>query len=356
MPTLRDLWSRFVSVRRDPDGARLAERADGSRVFMDAEAVKYLDSDAPEPSQRQLDAMLSRARRARVTELVPQGDRLGRQLRLDIRDPVEVASLGATFRISEEPHGHCMCFGNPHVAFLDEHEAVLAEVSLHHGVSMRWSVWRDDARLLDGRPLLDWLASRGVRAPLDEYEALLAQKEAQRVAWERWQQATPECLQPLLEPYSESGGQVIFVPSPDSAAPQRIEGLIAPSGMPQSYFAEVASRLDGAHPNPQEQARLLFAWLGHGGEQWTGFPMYEEVPECLLLRLSSHDLIRGLDESDKADPVVVGAARFFAGWRFGTYRAKELKRIPGRLRRLMHEHALRSPDPDRLERAYSAFG
>jgi hypothetical protein len=352
---LRDLWSRLANRRRHDDGSVVADRPDGSRVFLDAETVTYLESDAPTPNQQELDAMLSRARRARVTMSVARGDRVDRELLLMIRDPAEVASLGATLRISDEPYGHCMCYGDPHLAFLDERDAVLAEISLHHGRSMRWSAWRDDARLLDGREVLEWLASRGARVPLDEYEDERREEEAALAAWEEWHTATPPCLQPLLEPYRQLTGQVLFVPSPSSTTPARMDHAIAPAGMPADYFEAVTSAFDEEYPDPREQARVLFAWFGRGSGSWSGFPSYEQVAECLLLRLSSHDLIRGFDESDKAE-TVEGAARFFAGWAFNSYRRDELKRVPERLRRLMRDYAAHTPDPDKLNRVRAALG
>ena len=352
---LRGLWRQLANRRRHPDGSVVADRPDGSRVFLDAETVRHVESDAPAPNQQELDAMLSQARRARVTMSVTHGDHVDRELVLMIRDPAEVASLAATLRISEEPCGHCMCHGDPHLAFLDERDVVLAEISLHHGRSMRWSAWRDDARLLDGREVLDWLASRGAHAPLDEYEAERREEEDARAAWEEWHEATPPCLQPLLEPYRELTGQVLFVPSPSTTISARMDHAIAPTGMPADYFAAVTSAFDQEYPDPREQARVLFAWFGRGSGPWSGFPSYEQVAECLLLRLSSHDLIRGFDESDHRD-TVEGAARFFAGWAFNTYRRDELKRIPERLRRVMRDYAAHSSDPDKRDRVRAAFG
>ena len=352
---LRDLLQGVIKQERRADGSILAERADGSRVLLDAASVDYLESDAPAPNQQQLDAMLSRARSARVTMATPRGDQVDRELLLDIRDPGEVSSLGATLRISPEPYGHCLCHGNPHLTFFDEREFPLAEISLHHGKSIRWRAWRDDARLLDGRESLAWLADRGVRAPLDEFEADLRSKEALLAAWEQWHEATPPCLQPLLEPFRQLIDQAISVPSPSRTVRMSLDRSSISGLMDPEYFAEVAGTFDHAYPNAREQARVLYAWLGRGSDRWSGFPAYEQVAECLLLRLPVEDLILGFYESDPRE-TMEGAARFFAGWAFNAYRGEELARVPGGLRQRLRDHAIRSGDADRLARVRAAFG
>lgn len=352
---LRDLLRGVIKQERRADGSMLAERADGSRVLFDAATLEYLESEAPPPNQQQLDAMLSRARSARVTMATPRGDHVDRELLLEIRDPSEVSSLGATLRISPEPCGHCLCHGNPRLTFFDEREFPLAEISLHHGTSIRWRAWCDDARLLNGRASLEWLANKGVRAPLDELEAELRDTEALLAAWHQWHEATPGCLQPLLEPYRQLMGQAVVVPSPSSTVRMSPESLSVPSGMSPEYFAEVARTFDHVYPNAREQARVLYAWLGRGCARWSGFPVYEQVAECLLLRLSLEDLLLGFYESDPRE-TLEGAARFFASWAFNAYRGEELARIPEGLRQRMRDHAMQSADADRLARVRAAFG
>lgn len=352
---LRELLQGVIKQERRADGSILAERAHGSRVLLDAATVEYLESTAPPPNQQQLDAMLSRARSARVTMATPHGDEVDRELLLEIRDPSEVSSLGATLRISPEPDGHCLCHGNPHLTFLDEREVPLAEISLHHGTSIRWRAWRDDARLLNGRESLEWLANRGVRAPLDEFEADLRNTEALLAAWEQWHEATPPCLQPLLEPYRQLMDQAVSVPSPSRTVRMSLDSSSISGLMPPEYFAEVARRFDHAYPNAREQARVLYAWLARGSARWSGFPAYEQVAESLLLRLPVEDLILGFYESDPRE-TIEGAARFFAGWAFNAYRGEELARIPHGLRQRLRDHAIQSADADRLARVRAAFG
>jgi hypothetical protein len=234
---LRDLWKHLTNRRRRADGSMFGDRPDGSRVFLDAETVKYVESDGPTPNQQQLEAMLSRARRVRVTMSVDRGDRVDRELILLIRDPREIASLGATLRISDEPCGHCMCLGDPHLTFLDERDVVLAEISLHHGRSIRWSAWRDDALLLDGREVLEWLASRGASAPLDDYEAERREEEAAHAAWEEWHACRLLCrdhehIRPGVSGSPRASARALCVVRPGRGSVERVPVVRASTRMP----------------------------------------------------------------------------------------------------------------------------
>jgi hypothetical protein len=304
------------------------------------------------PNQRQLDEMLARAHSARVTP----GDSSASQALLEIRDPAEVASLAATLRIADGPRGACLCHGDPRIAFFDQRGTPLATISVHHGKRIRWDVWTDDAGLLHGVDLLEWLASRGARGPLDEYDATHRPEIPILARWEAWNGRTPECLRPWLESYRDVAGKAIYVPSPARTVRMRMDGPVVPRYMDADRFAGAMRAIDAAYPDAIGQARVLFTWLGDAGDVWTGFPSYEEVPELLLLRLPFDALTAALEDPYRSGLSLEGAARFFAGWQFGTYRADELTRIPSEVREELRTFGNRSEFPDRLQRVAAAFG
>jgi hypothetical protein len=349
---LGDLLKRFT-LRRDERGA-LVERPDGSRMYLDVETARYLESRGPIPTQERLDAVLAHARRARVTQLVPRNERLEDELLLDIDEPETVASLCATLRIVDGPYGHCMCFGNPHVTFLDDTGAPIAKVSVHHGLSIRWEEWGEDAQLADGTELLNWLSNHGVRQPLEEFRAEHAAQAAREKRWNEWRAATPPPLRPLLEPYAQSVGQVVFSPSPAHTKTTPMPPLVPPHHMPEDHYAHVVDTCEAAYPNETERARVLFEWLGSGGREWSGGPVYEYVPEYLLLRVPLPGLLQAC-ETDRSDAVTLGAARFFTSHCFHMYRSDDVTHVPGGLRQRLREAAEMSGIPDNVQRMREAF-
>src|SRR5581483_6213885 len=88
---------------------------------------------------------------------------------LTVTKPAELAELRECLRIAYSGL-HCICMGGP-VLEVSGEGGVRATITLHHGQSIRWdSEWRWDAELADGRRLIEWLAARGVRGPLEEVE------------------------------------------------------------------------------------------------------------------------------------------------------------------------------------------
>jgi hypothetical protein len=140
----------------------------------------------PEPSQGSLDAALREMRRVRVWHWGAVSDgRLKRELLFETDQSEALSALRDTLRIVDGSAGHCMCLGDPLIECLGPANQPLAEISVHHGQRIRWEAWLHDAQLVDGRRLVEWLADRGVRYPLLEYEEGLRREEAQRTAWNR---------------------------------------------------------------------------------------------------------------------------------------------------------------------------
>jgi hypothetical protein len=126
-----------------------------------------------------------------------------------------------------------------------------------------------------------------VPEPLEEYLSEAQERAADERAWNEWVGAMPDALRSL----------------PDSAW-QRV--------MQKRDLFPLLAALAKACPDAGERARTLFAWHGHGGIAWSGFPSYESLPAALLAQFPEKDLVR-LCESSELDPAqALGAARFFA--------------------------------------------
>lgn len=123
------------------------------------------------PTQASLDALLERVTRVKV---VPPPLSYGqRNPLLDTSSESDIAALREALRIVEDPDAfyHCMCGGNPWLELYARRKLV-ATVSCHHGISIRWSAWTWDAVLADGMQLVNWLAERGVTSLRDEVARL----------------------------------------------------------------------------------------------------------------------------------------------------------------------------------------
>lgn len=299
-------------------------------MLVDPAMMEYMNSSAPQPTQAALDTLMDQVRAVRIFKDGCHGDSLlGNDVLLEVDESTDVEALRVTMRIIDGPGGHCMCFGGPTLEMLSADRSRLALLSIHHGLGIRWSRWKDDARLIDGRLLLEWLAKRGVLEPLRDFEAEEANQRRSRQDWQRFLAAMPSPLVPVWSGAVGQFGNVDVVPL--RAALER--------GM------------------PDENARILalLQWFGTGAGPWSGFPSYEEAAEELLLGYSTERIIRALEDARLNPAQLEGTARLFAGWSFNQQRPQGLRELPESLRKALWRHVKDTQDDDKRGRATRAF-
>jgi hypothetical protein len=112
-----------------------------------------------------------------------RGERV-RATKFEVTGEVELGQILEFIEIDEPAStGQCMCLGSPHFDFM-RGPKVLASLSLHHGVRMRWqSEWPADAELTRASSfeVCGWLRDRGIEAPWVE----LQQQVSRSLAWQR---------------------------------------------------------------------------------------------------------------------------------------------------------------------------
>ncbi|MBI3861075.1 MAG: tetratricopeptide repeat protein [Planctomycetia bacterium] len=146
----------------------LIDNGSGTAIVMDKDAYDYqfVPSNAPDPSQRDLDEMLLKVTRIRcLAGGMVRGKPLGHEELLDVAELDEIKALDCCLAISEDPStfAHCMCLGGPTLV-LYAGNVELATLSLHHGRTVRWKKWKHDAVLTRGSELRDWFVRNGIDA------------------------------------------------------------------------------------------------------------------------------------------------------------------------------------------------
>jgi len=317
-----------------PDGDFIPMVDEQGRVtgVMDRATADYLASTDPNPTQASLDAVLSRATRARLL-----GSRVDENrryqfdvVRLDITDPADLAELREALRIIEDPEqfGHLMSIESHRLEFWAGDEC-LSGLGVLYWFALRWhSVWKNDAVLANPRRFEDWLQRHGIPDATQQREADERRAEVQQRQIERWEQALPPCLATL---WPDRLGDM----NPDVSSARQL--------------------LEEAVPDPVEQARVLFAWFGSGAGPWSGYPAYESVPESMLLDYPIEILVRAVDRADVTDAQILGAARFFGGWTFGQRRKRDRASCSASLRQQMATLVERQRITDNVERFRRAF-
>jgi hypothetical protein len=299
---------------------------DGEKILVDTPTLEYLNSSAPQPTQAALDSLLDQVSIVRVFKDGCRGNKLlGRDVLLEVGEPNELAALRRSMRITEEAGGHCMCFGGPTLELLSANRSRLALLGIHHGHAIRWDQWRDDARLVDGRSLMEWLARHGVREPLRDFEEQEARRRQRELDRDRWRAATPSALESVWSSDLDPLGDADLAPLH--------EALL--SGM----------------PDVDERILALLNWFGSGAGPWSGFASYEQVAERLLLGYSIERIVSAMESTELGPAQLEGAARLFTGWAFGQRRPHGLREIPDTLRAALWHHVKDMEDQDNLRRA-----
>lgn len=340
-----------------PPGFHKIKAPDGSINIVDQMTFDYLRSRAPAPTQKSLDAVLNKLRKVRVYEggYVGWGP-LGQETLFETENDRDLAELKECLRIKDALAGHCMCFGDPTIELLGEASEQLAVISLHHGRSIRWNHWKDDAELLNGLRVLTWLAERRVVYPRERYEKDLSKARALELDWQRWLDNMPSCLRPFEDAMKGRFGRAVYVPLPDS----KNSGL-PPRDQPEKEehppqgIVELQSVLMGACPDGRGRALALLAWYGNGAGPWSGFPEYEQVADKLILGIPERELLSALSGPGLSEGQLEGGARFLAGHEVRSLRDSILAQLSEDMKKSFLEHVLRSTNEDKKKRALSVF-
>ncbi|QLY32649.1 hypothetical protein [Nocardia huaxiensis] len=245
------------------------------------------DGESSSPDLDALDRVLADAHGVRVREM--RGDST---VLLEERDPIAVRALREALAVTALPGFVCMCWGDVALDFHDAAGRALTTVTLHHGYSLRWDGWPEDAVLADGVRSLEWLAVRGVSEPLREFRAA-EQRQAENDRVTRlWVREIPEPLSRYAHLFldtSKSGG-----------------------GLAEPDLDEVHTRLVAAYPDAVERILALCTWYASGTGAYTGYPVHERIPGQFLDRETRTDFARAVERADTR--AAAGAVRYLVNW------------------------------------------
>jgi hypothetical protein len=150
---------------------------------------------------------------------------------------------------------------------------------------------------------------------------------------ERWLAAVPPSLRPFLPKDTSSDPAPYFE---------------APSGSELEALAK-------EFPDESKRIRVVLAWYGSDAGPWSGYPSYEQIPENILLTFPTAKIVSALQAKPLREVEIEGAARLFGGWDFSQKRPGDLRLLPQVLKKRFLDHALKSKDDDKIDRARHAF-
>ncbi len=329
--SLFDTFGRMFGRAPQPAMPAIPPGMDPAAAMAQAEARRYEASNAPQPAPDALKAVLAKATRVRVIEGGVFGGRaLGTEVRLDSSNPDDLFGLRDRLRIEAGPGGHCACPGT-HAMELYAGTKLLATFGLHHGMTIRWEAWKDDARISSPDVFVSWLQAHGIPEPFEELRKLRHAARVTQAATTKWEASAPEAIKPLLA--------------------DAMKGTI--------NTTELLLALDASVPDEPTKARQLLRWFGCTGGKWTGAPAYQEVPEKMLVKFRWQVLVEAFmtEEGDIREdaPILEGMGRLVSGRLYLEQRAADIARFSKELKDALMKHALVSGDREKPAALEAAF-
>jgi hypothetical protein len=263
--------------------------------------------------------------------VVKHSPEAGAEALFDSTDKKDLEELWKSLTLEAPETGewsHCMCHGTP-ALYVYQHGRELLQLTNHHGLAIRCSLWDSDVRVIDNEKWLSWFDDRGISAPRQEIKAMRGHHAQSKKDWERWLTAMPKAVQLVWSGAIAQFGEVDLVP--------------------------LRAALEQEMPDRGERILALLEWFGSGAGPWSGFPSYESAAENLLLDFPTAEIIKAAQSASLSSAQTEGAARLLAGWAFGRKRAKDLKELPEALKKALWHHTEFSKDKDKIERAKRVF-
>lgn len=203
----------------------------------------------------------------------------------------------------------------------------IGEIYLYSGTIVSFTNWSSDAEILNTAEWFEWFDRRGITAPREVFDRGVAEGRKTRAAEERWIKSMPSSLVPLWPSVSKEIDRTEY------------ETDLFDSALSKEF------------PDKDARILVLMAWFGNGMGPWSGYPAYENVPEQMLLKYSTLELVAAATSRTLNEDETEGAARLFAGWDFNQSRPQDNALLPAELKRRLLEHSLKSADEDKRKRA-----
>lgn len=231
----------------------------------------------------------------------------------------------------------CACYP-PIEIVLSRAGKELAVISVYEELTIGFSRWSGDARIVSQEKLLKWFDARGISGPRRAIEQMRASEAAEHAASERWLSAMPSSFRPLWPRLMKDPN---WWSSPPLAVAASVKAL--------------EPELEKELPDPKARVVELFSWFGSGAGPWSGYPAYEDVAAQLLLQQQQSVLLAAFRDTTLTESELEGAARFFSGYCYDhLYCPPEENKIAPLLcdqfKRALLLHVLKDADEDKVAR------
>ena len=228
--------------------------------------------------------------------------------------PDDIRALVAALATTPGSGAYCMCFGTL-VLELDG-----ADVTLHHGESLRWDGSGGNQPLVDPDALMRWLSARGMDFVRAEYDESRERGNQTAIEAARWRAAMPASLLPFFDDMRSSGG---------------------------SSRPEWTAAIEAEIPDRVARTRAMLELYGSGVGKWSGYPSWESVPLQLVVEQPYEIIVAAIGDAP-SERCCEGALRLICSWDYRKRSKKLVAKLPAPVRERLLAHARSMPDENRV--------
>jgi hypothetical protein len=261
------------------------------------------------------------------------------QPRLEFKNHDDLSALRGCLNIKASG-AHLMMMAQRSLVFYQKDD-VVARIEIVASSLLRWADrWNSDAHLKNANILANFLKSRGcasLRENIDRDAEQRKRRQAEDAAWlATWEAAMPSGLAELVEDLCQ-----------ERYAPEK-------KALPRALAVLAAQ-----YRSVDEQVLSLLAWYGHSCGPWSGCPVSELAPECILEAFTAAELLHALESQELSSQHPEGAARFVSRWVPKPRRAhlRVLDQFQdSRVRPQIQAHVQSTQDSSKIEAVRRAIG
>lgn len=236
-----------------------------------------------------------------VTQTILRADRIvvsnsfseGTQPEFESAKQVDIETFANALKLKRPMHrSSCACLGS-HRIRLFAADKLLLNITVHHVESVRGSLWAGNLPLSDLETWLTWFDKRGIHELRKEHERKKTRHLQQAANERKWLSAKPKGLT-----NAQAVGDL---------------GLLVALGGGNSAKQKLQRQLREAYPNDIDRIRALLKWYGSGEGPWSGYALYESIPEVLLREYDFDSLSTVFASEELSAAELEGTIRLLAG-------------------------------------------
>ncbi len=319
----------------------------GGAGMMDIMYAKYLVSDLPDPSQKDLDEVFSRITKMEVITYVKGKKVKGMGHMMEEKtfkqlSQNQIKELSQCLKISEADITHVMNIGDVSFKIFDGDTQLGVIRYLENGY-IRWeNKWKDDALLINPTKFLEWLDRIGIDNPLHEWEKNVKVSAENERKLQTWRAAAPQ----TLIRYSDNLNAFVYYPTTNDGASQSENKEELSLGIDKhKLFDEIKEEI----PDETQLILTLFKLYGNNFGSWSGFPLYEKLPAKVLLLINIEKLNQVIENQNLTAEHKEGIARFLSGWDFMQQRKSDIAKISQKTKDLLLKYLKEKGDKDKIK-------